>query len=150
MIELASHIVDVSLERKKYVYHLQLQKITYYTVLQGLKLNLIDKSTLLELYKYKSDRFTPSRYGPRSEAIFLRYCAFGAERIFTNSFSSSYLRNMDFSHLNPIILPLLEEQTMDLCRKSMKNPIFEERFKDNKEFSIEDIFELSEKYSDLK
>ena len=57
---------------------------------------------------------------------------------------------MDFSHLNPIILPLLEEQTMDLCRKSMKNPIFEERFKDNKELSIEDIFELSKKYSDLK
>ena len=150
MIELASHIVDVSLERKKYVYHLQLQKITYYTVLQGLKLNLIDKDTFEELYKYKSDRFTTSRYGPRSETIFLRYGVFGAERIFTNSFSNYYLRDMDFSRLNLIILPLLEEQTMDLCRKSMKNPIFEERFKDNKELSIEDIFELSEKYSDLK
>jgi hypothetical protein len=150
MIELASHIVDVSLERKKYVYHLQLQKITYYTVLQGLKLNLIDKDTFEELYKYKSDRFTTSRYGPRSETIFLRYGVFGAERIFTNSFSNYYLRDMDFSRLNPIILPLLEEQTMDLCRKSMKNPIFEERFKNNKELSIEDIFELSEKYSDLK
>ena len=150
MIELASHIVDVSLERKKYVYHLQLQKITYYTVLQGLKLNLIDKDTFEELYKFELDRFTPSRYGPRSEAIFLRYGVFGAERIFTNSFSNFCLRDMDFSHLNPIILPLLEEQTMDLCRKSMKNPIFEERFKDNKELSIEDIFELSKKYSDLK
>ena len=150
MIELASHIVDVSLERKKYVYHLQLQKITYYTVLQGLKLNLIDKDTFEELYKFELDRFTPSRYGPRSEAIFLRYGVFGAERIFTNSFSNFYLRDMDFSHLNPIILPLLEEQTMDLFRKSMKNPIFEERFKDNKELSIEDIFALSKKYSDLK
>ena len=150
MLELASHIVDLSLEHKKYIYQLQLQKITYYTVLQGLKLNLIDKDTLEGLYKYKSGRFTPSRYGPRSEIIFLRYCVFGAERIFTNSFNNSYLRDMDFSHLNSIIIPLLEEQTMDLCRKSMKNPIFEERFKDNIEFSIEDIFELSEKYSDLK
>lgn len=150
MLELASYIVDLSLEHKKYINHLQLQKITYYTVLQALNLKLLDDEDIKELYKYESDRFIPSRYGPKTEGISLYYNIFGAENIFTNSFKSSNLRDMDFSQLNSIIFPLLEEQTMDLCRKSMKNPIFEERFKDNKEFSIEDISELSEKYSDLK
>lgn len=150
MIELASHIVDLSLEHSKYIQQLQLQSITYYTILKGLKLNLINEDCLRELYKYKSDRFIPSRYGPRSEVIFLHYSIFGAGRIFTNHFKNISEQQTDFSHLNDIILPLLEEKTRNLWEQSIDNPIFKKRFESHTEFSIEDIILLSEGYSDLK
>lgn len=148
MIDLASYIVEVSLESKKYLTPLHLQRVIYYTILQGLKQGLLTKDDLMELYK--EEVFVPSRFGPKLELVYLKYCIFGASRIFTNYFPKEPAGTKNFPALKSIILSLLDQKTSVLIQESKNNPIFKKRFEENSIFSIEDIIQLSEKYSDLK
>ncbi|WP_438717048.1 Panacea domain-containing protein [Enterococcus sp. AZ109] len=110
MRNLATHIIARAQNNSNGITNLQLQKILYFTVVNGLKKDLIDSQWLTDQY---DENFLVWRYGPVIESIYENYSIFGASKIFLPQSERE-----EYTSLNSIIDPLLNENVFDLVNAS--------------------------------
>lgn len=121
MLNLANHIIGHAQNTGTGITNLQLQKVLYFTIVNGLNQNLINNEWLEHEY---DDPFLVWRYGPVVEDIYERYSIFGASKIFIPQ-----EENDNYRMLNDIIDNLLQENVFDLVNKSHKHT----HWRENKE-----------------
>lgn len=110
MMSLAKHIIAVAQKEEIKITNLQLQKVLYFTIINGLKEGLITKMWLKKEY---DEKFLVWRYGPVVETVYEHYSIFGASPIFL-----SESENEKYTYLNCIINTLLKEKISRLVRDS--------------------------------
>lgn len=118
MMDLADHVIGVAQHEKKKITNLQLQKILYFVILNGLKKGIIDYNWLENNY---DENFLVWRYGPVIENVYEKFSVFGASSIFTPRKEKD-----EFKHLNEIIIPLLNEKVFKLVSASHKHSHWKE------------------------
>lgn len=110
MKRLADHVIGHAQNKGVGITNLQLQKVLYFTVIEGIKEGLIDTEWLQENY---DSEFFVWRYGPVVADVYEEYSMYGATSIFEQKNESE-----DYSFLNSIIDNLLTENVFNLVNKS--------------------------------
>lgn len=141
MRDLADHVIARAQGTGKGITNLQLQKVLYFTLINGLKNKKIDKNWVENQY---DENFLVWRYGPVIKSIYEKYSNFGASKIFVPKHE-----NDEYANLNDIIDNLLSEKTFDLVDRSHSHP----RWKNNEEhiqfgrsnipYEIEDLIDVA-------
>ncbi|MGX7174536.1 Panacea domain-containing protein [Enterococcus ratti] len=135
MRDLADHVIARAQGTGVGITNLQLQKVLYFTLIEGLKERAINKNWLTENY---DESFLVWRYGPVIESIYEKYCIYGASKIF-----ESKHENNNFRFLNRIIDRLLNEDVFDLVDESHQHKPWKEN-KDHIVYGRSDIPYTSE------
>lgn len=110
MMNLADHVIAVAQRENKKITNLQLQKILYFVILNGIKSGIIDNEWLKNNY---DENFLVWRYGPVVESVYEKFSIFGASSIFILKEEQKEFRNLD-----DIIISLLNENPFNLVNKS--------------------------------
>lgn len=113
MLNLANHIIARAQKDGTGITNLQLQKVLYFSIVEGLKQNIIDKEWVKNEY---DNQFLVWRYGPVVEDVYERYSIFGASKIFLPQ-----EENDNYQMLNNIIDSLLHKNVFDLVNRSHKH-----------------------------
>ncbi|WP_234700412.1 Panacea domain-containing protein [Enterococcus faecium] len=124
MRDLADHIIARAQGTGKGITNLQLQKVLYFTIINGLKQDRITEQWLREEY---DAQFLVWRYGPVVEEIYEDYSIYGASKIFEPKEEIA-----EFNFLNPIIEDLLDENVFDLVNESHEH----KHWKENKDHIV--------------
>ena len=122
MRDLADHVIARAQSTGKGITNLQLQKVLYFTIINGLKQERITEQWLREEY---DEQFLVWRYGPVVKDIYEEYSVYGASNIFEPKFQLE-----QYNNLNDIIDSLLQEKTSALVNQSHKH----EHWFSNKQF----------------
>ncbi|TKN13789.1 hypothetical protein DVW83_14330 [Enterococcus sp. VV15] len=122
MRDLADHVIARAQSTGKGITNLQLQKVLYFTIINGLKQERITEQWLREEY---DEQFLVWRYGPVVKDIYEEYSVYGASNIFEPKFQLE-----QYNNLNDIIDSLLQEKTSALVNQSHKH----KRWFSNKQF----------------
>lgn len=134
MMNLADHVISIAQREDRQVTNLQLQKIMYFVILNGMKEGFIDDDWLKMNY---DQEFVVWKYGPVVENIYEKYSVFGASSIFFIKKE----RN-EFEKLNFLIVNLLNEAPLHLIEKSRQRFLSKEREKSVR-LSAKDLLEIS-------
>ncbi|MCD5030868.1 hypothetical protein IV483_02590 [Enterococcus faecalis] len=113
MNDLANHIIARAQNTKLGITNLQLQKVLYFTLIEGLKQKIIDAEWLSEQY---DANFFVWRYGPVVNTIYEKYSVYGAAKIFEPKKELP-----EFSKLNTIIDFQLNQKVSELTNKSLQH-----------------------------
>lgn len=110
MRDLADHIIARAQSTGKGITNLQLQKVLYFTIIEGIQQELIDKEWLQNNY---DSEFFVWRYGPVVKDIYEEYSIYGASTIFEPRQETE-----EFNDLNDIIDNLLRQRVSRLVDRS--------------------------------
>ncbi|EMW5684830.1 hypothetical protein CUT02_02840 [Enterococcus faecium] len=124
MRDLADHVIAHAQNTEVGITNLQLQKVLYFTFIDGLRNRRIDAEWIREQY---DQNFLVWRYGPVVEEIYEDYSIYGASKIFEPKEEIE-----EFIFLNPIIEELLDENVFDLVNESHEH----EHWKENKDYIV--------------
>lgn len=113
MNDLANHIIARAQNTKLGITNLQLQKVLYFTLIDGLKQEIIDESWLSKQY---DSNFFVWRYGPVVKTIYEKYSVYGGAKIFEPKEELP-----EFSKLNTIIDFQLKQKVSELTNKSLQH-----------------------------
>lgn len=143
MLQLASHILERAHKAGRGVTNLHLQQILYFTLIDGLKQNLLNKATLSTIYTDK-DNFQVWPYGPVERNVYIHYKPFGSNYIIT----SEACEYSQFQNLNQIIDDLIETDTFSLIDEACTHPFWQNNIQQiqNKKvneirYTIQDLIE---------
>ncbi|WP_430611224.1 hypothetical protein IGL01_002287 [Enterococcus sp. DIV0340] len=110
MNDLANHVIARAQHNGSGITNLQLQKVLYFTLIDGLKQEIIDESWLSKQY---DSTFFVWRYGPVVKNIYEKYSVYGAAKIFEPK------KEIDeFAKLNTIIDYRLKQKVSELVNES--------------------------------
>ena len=118
MIKLANHILERARIKNRGITNFHLQQILYFTLVDALKENVIDKEWLSKNYT-KDDKLLLTGYGPLEFNVYVKYKPFGSTPII-NVDTKSYPR---FLILNDIIDNLIQMDPTSLMEESYLHPI---------------------------
>ncbi|MDN3202469.1 hypothetical protein P0E66_15280 [Enterococcus faecalis] len=118
MNDLANHIIARAQNTKLGITNLQLQKVLYFTLIEGLKQKIIDAEWLSEQY---DANFFVWRYGPVVNTIYEKYSVYGAAKIFEPKKEIP-----EFSKLNTVIDFQLKQKLSELTNKSLQHDFWKE------------------------
>ncbi|WP_322888225.1 Panacea domain-containing protein [Enterococcus faecium] len=121
MRDLADHVIARAQHIGVGITNLQLQKVLYFTLIDGFREKEIDEDWIRHHY---DKNFLVWRYGPVIEEIYEDYSIYGASKIFEQKEEIE-----QFKFLNPIIENLLDENVFDLVNESHQH----EHWKENKD-----------------
>ena len=110
MRDLADHVIARAQGTGKGITNLQLQKVLYFTIIEGIQQELIDKEWLQNNY---DSEFFVWRYGPVVKDIYEEYSIYGASTIFEPRQETE-----EFNDLNDIIDNLLRQRVSRLVDRS--------------------------------
>ncbi|HAQ4312342.1 TPA: hypothetical protein IXR49_002669 [Enterococcus faecium] len=110
MRDLADHVIARAQGTGVGITNLQLQKVLYFTIINGIQQGLIDNEWLQENY---DSEFFVWRYGPVVEEIYEEYSIYGASKIFEPRQEIE-----QFTNLNNIIDELLSQRVSRLVDES--------------------------------
>lgn len=142
MRDLADHVIARA-QRTEGITNLQLQKVLYFTLVDGIKQEVINEDWLKEQY---NSEFFVWRYGPVVKDIYENYSIYGASKIFESKQELN-----EFDDLNPIIDRLLNVKTSVLVDRSHKhkhwlsNRKYIKFGRSNVPYSVEDLIDAAKK-----
>lgn len=113
MLNFANHIIARAQNEGTGITNLQLQKVLYFSIIEGLRQDIIDREWLEHEY---DNQFLVWRYGPVVENIYERYSIFGASKIFIPQEEDD-----NYQILNNIINNLLHINVFDLVNRSHRH-----------------------------
>ena len=143
MLQLASHILERTYKAGRGVTNLHLQQILYFTLIDGLKQNLLNEATLSTIYTNK-DNFQVWPYGPVERNVYIHYKPFGSNYIIT----SETCEYPQFEKLNQIIDDLIETDPFSLIDEACAHPFWQDSIRqiqnkkvDKIRYDIQDLIE---------
>lgn len=140
METLAKHIITTAQRENLGITNLQLQKVMYFTLVYGLKQEVLTVEEVKELY---DNKFLVWRYGPVVENIYETYRVFGASNIFYPE------DTVEYPELDEIIIKLLKKNPFDLVKKSHRHKKWCENKESiqygrgNVEYDVEDLVDAA-------
>lgn len=137
MRDLADHVIARAQRVGKGITNLQLQKVLYFTLIDGIKQKIINEDWLQEQY---NSEFFVWRYGPVVKDIYEDYSIYGASKIFERK-----NENDSYTFLNKIIDARLKENVFDLVDESHSHTHWE----NNKEHIVYGRSNISYTVEDL-
>ena len=150
MLKLASHILDRARIKNRGITNFHLQQILYFTLVDALKDNIINKEWLSKNYT-DADKLLLTGYGPLEFNVYVKYKPFGSTYII-NVNTESYPR---FLILNDIIDNLIQMDPTSLMEESYLHPIskYIPRINSGKikniRYSLDDLIDASETEKEL-
>lgn len=120
MRDFAHHVISVAHQNDVSITNLQLQKVMYFTLKQGINEDLINREILEEQYNIP---FVTWPYGPVVPDLYFEYNKFGSSPIVSDKETTSET----FNELNPIILKLLDIPVFDLVKNSHEEEVWASR-----------------------
>lgn len=120
MHQLASHILEQANKNGRGITNLHLQQILYFTLIDGIKQNILNEANLSTIYTDK-DNFQVWPYGPVERNIYIHYKPFGSNYIIT----SEACEHSQFQNLNQIIDDLIETDTFSLIDEACTHPFWQ-------------------------
>ncbi|HBC4462986.1 TPA: hypothetical protein KER80_000025 [Enterococcus faecalis] len=148
MNDLANHIIARAQNTKLGITNLQLQKVLYFTLIDGLKQEIIDESWLSKQY---DSNFFVWRYGPVVKTIYEKYSVYGGAKIFEPKEEIA-----EFSKLNTVIDFQLKQKVSELTSKSLQHDFWKEnmfyivRGRSNIPYQLENLINETKKVLPLK
>lgn len=121
MQQLASHILERANQNGRDVTNLHLQQILYFTLIDGIKQNLLNEASLSTIYTDK-DNFQVWPYGPVERNVYIHYKPFASNYIIT----SETREYSQFQNLNLIIDDLIETDTFSLIDEACTHPFWKD------------------------
>lgn len=118
MMKFAEHIIAVANNNSYGITNLQLQKVMYFAITDGLSSGEIDKEFVESFY---DEKFEAWLYGPVIPNIYNFFKKYGATYILENYSLDDY-----FKKLNSIIKNLLEISVFDLVDESHTHRLWKE------------------------
>lgn len=134
MLQLASHILERAYKAGRGVTNLHLQQILYFTLIDGLKQNLLNDATLSTIYTDK-DNFQVWPYGPVERHVYIHYKPFGSNYIIT----SETCEYPQFEQLNQIIDDLIETDTFSLIDEACAHPFWQNSIQQIQNKKVDEI-----------
>ena len=143
MLQLTSHILERAHKAGRGITNLHLQQILYFTLIDGLKQNLLTEATLSTIYTDK-DNFQVWPYGPVERNVYIHYKPFGSNYIIT----SETCEYPQFQNLNNIIDDLIETDVFSLIEEACAQPFWQNSIRqiqnkqvDKIRYDIQDLIE---------
>ena len=121
MLQLANHILERAYKAGRGITNLHLQQILYFTLIDGIKQNLLNEAVLSTIYTDK-DNFQVWPYGPVERNIYIHYKPFGSNYIIT----SKTCEYPQFEQLNQIIDELIETDVFSLIEEACAQPFWQD------------------------
>ena len=134
MQQLASHILERANQNGRGVTNLHLQQILYFTLIDGIKQNLLNEASLSTIYTDK-DNFQVWPYGPVERNVYIHYKPFGSNYIIT----SKTCEYSQFQHLNQIIDDLIETDTFSLIDEACTHPFWQNSIQQIQNKKVDEI-----------
>ena len=146
MLQLASHILERANQNGQGVTNLHLQQILYFTLIDGIKQNLLNETSLSTIYTDK-DNFQVWPYGPVERNVYIQYKPFGSNYIIT----SETCEHLQFQKLNEIIDELIETDVFSLVEESCTHPFWQASIRQIQNKKINEIrYEISDLITSAK